>query len=147
MLERLTLAAQVGKTRIGGIDLNKALIRHVVEALIALSPRPTGLPPPMSPLAAPTQQTNASPVYPRHAAYDLKNFAANRSFSGSATPAAVSHSDDLRAMTALLILRDKAVKPLLAAAQPLHPSRGAHNPKPIEIHYQTLQTRNARRLP
>jgi hypothetical protein len=45
----------------------------------------------------------------------------------------------LRAMTALLVLRDKAIKPLLAATQPLHPARGAHNPKPIDAHYQTIR--------
>ena len=45
----------------------------------------------------------------------------------------------LRAMTALLVLRDKAIKPLLAAAQPLRPKRGAHNPKPINLHYDAIQ--------
>ena len=45
----------------------------------------------------------------------------------------------LRAMTALLVLRDKAIKPLLAAAQPLRPTRGAHNPKPIDLHYDAIQ--------
>ena len=30
-----------------------------------------------------------------------------------------------------VVLRNKAIKPLLAATQPLHPARGAHNPKPI----------------
>ena len=38
-------------------------------------------------------------------------------------------------MTALLVLRNKAIKPLLAAAQPLRPTRGAQNPKPIESEY------------
>ena len=46
----------------------------------------------------------------------------------------------LKAMTALLVLYDKAIKPLLAAAQPLRPTRGAHNPKPIDLHYDTIQT-------
>ncbi len=46
----------------------------------------------------------------------------------------------LRAMTALLVLRDKAIKPLLAAAQPLRPRRGPHNPKPIDRHYAAIQT-------
>ena len=45
----------------------------------------------------------------------------------------------LRAMTALLVLRNKAIKPLLAAAQPLHPARGAHNPKPIDAHYHAIE--------
>ena len=42
MLEHLPLASQVGKTLVGGIDLNKARMRQVVEALIALSPSPNG---------------------------------------------------------------------------------------------------------
>ena len=42
-------------------------------------------------------------------------------------------------MTALLVLRNKAIKPLLAAAQPLRPTRGAHNSKPIDAHYQTIR--------
>jgi hypothetical protein len=33
---------RVGKTLVGGIDLNKARMRQVVEALIALSPSPNG---------------------------------------------------------------------------------------------------------
>jgi hypothetical protein len=44
-----------------------------------------------------------------------------------------------RVAGALLILRDKAIKPLLAAAQPLRPKRGAHNPKPIDLHYDAIQ--------
>ena len=44
----------------------------------------------------------------------------------------------LRAMTALLVLRDKAIKPLVAAALPLQPS-GAHNPKPIDLYYDAIQ--------
>jgi hypothetical protein len=42
-------------------------------------------------------------------------------------------------MTALLVLRNKAIKPLLAAAQPLRPPRGAHNPKPIDAHYHAIR--------
>jgi len=46
----------------------------------------------------------------------------------------------LRAITALIVLRNKAIKPLLAAAQPLRPTRGAqNNPKPIDAHYDALQ--------
>jgi hypothetical protein len=42
-------------------------------------------------------------------------------------------------MTALIVLRNKAIKPLLAATQPLRPTRGAHNPKPIDAYYNALQ--------
>ena len=45
----------------------------------------------------------------------------------------------LRAMTALLVLRNKAIKPLLAAAQELRPTRGAQNPRAIDGHYEAIR--------
>jgi hypothetical protein len=45
---------------------------------------------------------------------------------------------ELRATTALFVLRNKAIKLLLVVAQPLHPARGAHNLKPIDAHHQAI---------
>ncbi len=45
----------------------------------------------------------------------------------------------LRAMTALLVLRNKAIKPLLAAAQEFAPTRGAQNPTAIDSHYDAIR--------
>src|SRR5438270_11024908 len=77
---------------------------------------------------------------PRHAAYDLKKL------RGKQILRRIGHTRryeplpaGLRAMTALLVLRNKAIKPLLAAAQPLRPPRGAHNPKPIDAHYHAMR--------
>src|SRR5207248_2310064 len=77
---------------------------------------------------------------PRHAAYDLKKL------RGKQILRRIGHTrryeplpTGLRAMTALLVLRNKAIKPLLAAAQPLRPPRGAHNPKPIDAHYHAIR--------
>src|SRR5437660_102625 len=77
----------------------------------------------------------------RHAAYDLKKL------RGKDIVRRIGHTrryeplpTGLRAMTALLVLRDKAIKPLLAAAQPLRPRRGPHNPKRIDRHYAAIQT-------
>ena len=42
MLEQLPTASRVGKTIVGGIDLNKTRMRAVLEALIALSASPNG---------------------------------------------------------------------------------------------------------
>ena len=36
MLEQLPVASRVGRTTVGGIDLNKARMRELVEAVIAL---------------------------------------------------------------------------------------------------------------
>jgi hypothetical protein len=140
MLESLPLASQVGKTLVGGIDLNKARMRQVVEALIALSPSPNGFT--ASDVAARVRASNRqTPLQygPRHAAYDLKKLC------GKHIVRRIGHTrryeplpTGLRAMTALVVLRNKAIKPLLAAAQPLRPARGAHNPKPIDLHYHTI---------
>src|SRR5262245_59192441 len=74
MLASLPLASQVGKTLVGGIDLNKARMRQVVEALIALSPSPNGFT--ASDVAARVGASNRqTPLQygPRHAAYDLRS--------------------------------------------------------------------------
>ena len=42
MLEQLPAASRVGKTIVGGIDLNKARMRRVIEALLASSSSPNG---------------------------------------------------------------------------------------------------------
>jgi len=46
----------------------------------------------------------------------------------------------LRAMAALVLLRDQAIKPILAVAQELRPSRGAQYPQPLDAHYDTIRT-------
>jgi hypothetical protein len=141
MLDHLPVASQVGKTIVGGIDLNKARMREVVEALIALSPSPNGFT--ASDVASRVRalsKHSPSQYGPRHAAYDLKKL------RGKHIIRRIGHTrryeplpTGLRAMTALVVLRNKAIKPLLAAAQPLRPTRGAHNPKPIDAHYQAIQ--------
>jgi hypothetical protein len=46
----------------------------------------------------------------------------------------------LRAMAALVVPRNKAIKPLLAAAQELRPSRSPQNPSTLDAHYDTIRT-------
>ena len=43
-------------------------------------------------------------------------------------------------MAALVVLRNKVIQPLLAAAQDLQPSRGAQNPRALDAHYETIRT-------
>ena len=73
-------------------------------------------------------------------AYDLKKLrgkqmveriAKTRHYQG--TPAG------LRALAALVILREKAIRPLLAAAQGIRPSRGSQNPTALDHHYETVR--------
>ena len=73
LLEQLPEPSQIGKTKVGGIDLNKARMRWVAEAAIALSPSPGGFT--ASDLAHQVRvlsKQSESEYGPRRAAYDLK---------------------------------------------------------------------------
>jgi hypothetical protein len=137
-LEELPRSAWVGKSRVGGIDLNQPRMRAVAEAVTALAARPRGFT--ASQLAAEVQSRGQAEYGSRRATYDLKKLRAKqlvrkieRTRRYQATP------NGARALTALLVLRDKVIQPLLAAAcQPRH--RGpASKLTVVDQHYHTLR--------
>jgi hypothetical protein len=142
LLEQLPQPCAIGKTRVGGIDLNKARMRWVLEAVIGLASSANGFS--ASQLAAQVQliSNRAQSDYGvRRAAYDLKKLRAKKLVRRIGhTRRYQSTSQGLKAMVALTVLRTKVIKPLLAAAQGRHPSRGAQNPTPIDHHYQIMRT-------
>jgi len=78
---------------------------------------------------------------PRRAAYDLKKLRGKKIVRRiGQTRRYESKPQGLRAMAALVVLRNKAIQPLLAAAQDLRPSRGAQNPGALDRHYDTIRT-------
>src|SRR5262249_2143203 len=133
---------QVGKTKVGGIDLNKARMRWVIEAAVALSPSPGGFT--ASELASRVRwlgKQNESEYGPRRAAYDLKKLRGKKIVRRiGQTRRYEAIPKGLRAMAALVVLRNKALKPLLADPQGLRPSRGAQNPTPLDAHCDTIRT-------
>jgi hypothetical protein len=141
MLERLPLPSRVGKSVVGGIDLNKPRLRHVAQAVIALAASTDGFT--ASTLADQVRafgNQGPSAYGPRQAAYDLKKLRGKQIVQRiGATRRYEPISSGLRAITALLVLREKAIKPLLAAAQDISPTRGAQNPRVIDRHYHDLR--------
>ena len=136
-LEELPRPAQVGQTRVGGIDLNQARMRAVAEAVLALAAAPGGFS--ASALAAQVRSQGQAEYGPRRATYDLKKFRAKqlvrkieRKRRYEALP------DGVRALTALLVLRDKVIKPLLAAARQPQLRCRTQNLTGIDQHYRTL---------
>jgi hypothetical protein len=119
MLEQLPAPCQIGKTKVGGIDLNKPRMRWVAEAVIALSVSPRGFT--ASQLASEAQtlsKQSATEYGPLRAAYDLKKLRGKNIVQRiGKTHRYEVIPKGLRALTALVVLRNKAVKPLLAAAQ------------------------------
>jgi len=140
-LEQLPAPAQVGKTKVGGIDFNKARMRWVAQAVLTLSPSPGGFT--ASQLAEQVQrlsQQSESQYGPRRAAYDLKKLRGKQIVDRIGKTARYQPiPQGLRAMAALIVIRDKAIKPLLAAAQQHRRSRRPQNPSPLDIHYQKLR--------
>jgi hypothetical protein len=141
MLEQLPTPSQVGKTKVGGIDLNKTRMRWVAEAVIALSTSPDGFT--ASALAARVRSFSKQPEAeygPRRAAYDLKKLRGKEIVRRiSRTRRYEPMPAGLKAMTALVVLRNKAIKPLLAAAQELRPTRGAQNSRALDTHYDAIR--------
>ena len=140
-LEQLPEPAVVGKARVGGIDLNKARMRRVAEAVLALSWRPNGFT--SSELA--DQVARSGPAAggdysPRQAAYDLKKLRGKQMVERvGKTRAYRATQTGLKAIAALVVLREKAIRPLLAAAQEIQPPRGSQNPTALDRHYETVR--------
>ena len=119
-LEQLPAPSQVGKTKVGGIDFNKPRMRWVAEAVLVLAPSPGGFA--ASDLAHQVRtlsRQDESAYGARRAAYDLKKLRGKQIVSRiGKTQRYQPVPSGLRTMTALIVLRDKAIKPLLAAAHP-----------------------------
>jgi hypothetical protein len=140
-LENLPLPAQLGQTKVGGIDLNKPRMRRVAEAVLALSASPAGFT--ASGLARQVHSMTGQPESgygARRAAYDIKKLRAKgmvRKIGKSRRYEPVP--EGLRSLTALLVLREKIIRPLLAAGTQPEPLAKPVNPVPLDHHYERLR--------
>jgi hypothetical protein len=148
-LDRLPTPAQLGKTRVGGIDIGQARMRTVLAAIIALALAPRGFT--VGELTTKVQEIGGQACRDygvRQAAYDLKQLRAKQLVEKPGRSRRYQVLDQgLRTITALVVLREHVLKPLLAAAS--HPSASTplkrklgRKPKtwsPIDQHYQTLR--------
>jgi hypothetical protein len=131
--------SQVGQTRVGGVNVNQPRMRAFLEAVIALAAAPRGFQ--CADLANQVHNSILSDYTPRQAPYDLmklrgKNLVRKIDNSRRYEPV----PEGLQNMAALLILREKVLRPVLAGAGKL--KRG---PKPkyqsqADLHYANLQT-------
>lgn len=148
-LERLPLPAQVGATRVGGIDIAKPRIRVVLSAVLALATAPRGFT--AGELATKVREAGGrvlSAYSTRSASYDLKKLRGKELVSKAGRSRRYHLSQEgLRIIAGLVLLRDKVLKPLLAATDSPLPQKAAtrrqgRKPKGwrlIDEHYQTLR--------
>jgi hypothetical protein len=148
-LDQLPAPAQLGKTRVGGIDLGQRRMRTVLAAIVALAPAPRGFT--VGELTARVQEIGGQAFRDygvRQAAYDLKKLRAKQLVEKPGHSRRYQVLDHgLRTITALVVLREHVLKPLLAAAAQPSASGSVRRklgrkPKtwsPIDEHYQTLR--------
>jgi hypothetical protein len=141
-LEQLPAPSQIGRTKVGGIDFNKPRMRWVAEAVLALSASPRGFT--ASELAGQVRalsKQGPTEYIARQAAYDLKKLRGKQFVRRIAkTRRYEPIPDGLKTMAALVVIRDKVIKPLLAAAKQTKPSHGAQNPTAVDQRYNALRT-------
>lgn len=126
--EHMNTPSQVGKAHVGGVDIQKPRMRAVLEAIMAMacSPGDFTVSKVAAKVGALTGQTPAD-YRPTHAAYDLRKLRGkNLIVKVDKTRRYEALSAGLRAMTALLILREQVIKPVLAG---ICKSRRDHKPK------------------
>jgi hypothetical protein len=140
LLERLPEPSQVGKAKVGGVDYNQSRTRVAMRASLALATAPKGFT--ASDLARKAADLNPShrSYTPRQAAYDLKKLRGKQLIEriGSSHRYRPS-SKGLRAMTALVVLRDQVIKPLLASCCQRKRGRKPKKCHPVDEHYEHLR--------
>ena len=130
-----------GTRRMAGVDLQKARMRAVAEAVIALAVQPEGFSAKNLAERVRAQQGRARSSYAaRKAAYDLRKLRGKSLVERIAkTRRYRVRRPGIRTLAALLILREQVIKPVLAGV--CRPKRG-RPPKilhPLDDHYQKLQ--------
>jgi len=120
VLDNLSLPSTVGALRVGGIDMNCGRMRKVARALLALSAQPFGFTCAQLPAHVQGQNSMGGARYGlRQAAYDLQKFR-GKEFVGYFAASRRRYrvlSHGLRTISALLLLQDQVLEPLLAATQ------------------------------
>ena len=140
-LEQLAAPAQLGQSRVGGIDLNKPRLRAVLAAVLALAPAPSGFT--AGQVASQVQARlgpQAAGYRPRQAAYDLKKLRAKGLLSKARSARRYQvPPEGLRTIAALLILRDQVLNPLLAGTAQPKMGRKPKTWRPIDTHYEIIR--------
>jgi hypothetical protein len=140
-LDELPQPSCLGKTKIGGIDINKSRTRTVLNAALSLACAPHGFT--VADFAAAVRSmADATFLYydARRAAYDLKKLRAKNLVTklGSSRRYSIP-SQAIRIIGALVILREKVLRPILAGVGKRKTGRKPTNWSLIDQHYATIR--------
>jgi hypothetical protein len=147
MLDEFPQASQLGRTKVGGVDLNKPRMRVALAAVLALAPAPRGFT--VAELTAKVQSMTGQPTTGytiRQAAYDLRKLRGKDLIAkpGQSRRYLVPPTA-ARTIVALLTLRDQVIGPILAGIRsprlgrkPAHWTRVDRDYEALRIGMQSL---------
>ncbi len=141
-LDTLSHPGQLGQARTAGIDLNKPRLQAVMQAVVTLATLPAGFT--ASQLAAQVRDLlgwDEEQYRSRHAAYDLKKLR-GKQWVLKLEKSRRYQPDELglKTMAALLTLREKVLKPVLAGVDKPLGGRKPNNQTDLDIQYGKVQT-------
>jgi hypothetical protein len=137
-LDTLVAPSRVGASRVGGIDLNKPRSRAVFAAAVALSVAPDGFT--VADLAAKVHAMTGNDYTVRQAAYDLKKLRAKQLVVKTAhSRRYLVPPDAARTMSALTVLRDQVITPILAGVRSPRQGRKPSAWTAVDRDYETLR--------
>ncbi len=142
ILDQLPLPAQLGASRVGGIDVNKPRIRAALAAVLALAASPGGftVADMTAKVHAMTGQAHAT-YNTRQAAYDLRKLRGKQLVGKPArTRRYYLPGPAARTISALLTLRDHVIAPILAGVQVRRHDHVPTRLTPIDQDYEHLRT-------
>ena len=137
-LERLPEPSRVGASRVAGVDLNRIRTRAVTLAVPALSAkmRRFRVEHPASLVA----EILGTPYTPRQASYDLKKLRGKGLIEKiEGTRSYQCPPEAIRTIMAVVALREKVIKPILAGTVTRDRPRPAKNADPLDSHYHAIR--------
>jgi DNA-binding transcriptional ArsR family regulator len=139
ILDELPRSSRLGATRVGGIDLNKARVRAVLAAVVALAAAPRGFT--VADLTEKVHSMTGETDYRvRQAAYDLRKLRAKGLVEKpERSRRYVVPPDAARTITALSVLRDQVVSPILAGVRSPRQGRKPSAWTRVDRDYESLR--------
>jgi hypothetical protein len=139
ILDQLPQPTMIGKTRVGGIDLNKPRTRSALAAVIALAADPNGFT--VAGLTTKVNTTHPGTDYTvRQAAYDLRKLRGHHLVAKAGRSRRYHVPNQAaRTITALLVLHDQVIGPILAGARVPRRGRPPTTWTRIDRDYETLR--------
>jgi hypothetical protein len=138
--DTLALPSERGSKRLAGVDLNKSRMRTVVEAMVALSPKPDGFT--TADLALQVRERaglKPEQYSARQAAYDLAKIRGKDIVQRvHRSRRYIANFEGLRRLWACIVLRDKVLKPMMAGAGRPRVGRSPRTIHPLDLHYLNL---------